>query len=122
VRRTQTWRQALALVGRLGLPMLLVAGCEGGGGSGGARDRKDGSGGADAPRITAARAIELHSDSLMAIPGVVGVYEGLSAGGETVLRVMLAQDSDSTRRRIPPRLEGYRVEVEVTGRIEPMSR
>ena len=113
-RRARTWQQALALAARLGLPMLLVAGC--GGGGGGER------GGADQPRITAARAIELHSDSLMAIPGVVGVYEGLSAGGETVLRVMLAQDADSTRRRIPPRLEGFRVEIEVTGRIEPMSR
>jgi hypothetical protein len=113
-RHTGTWQQALALAARLGLPMLLLAGCEGGGGGGGER------GGADQPRITAARAIELHSDSLMAIPGVVGVYEGLSKDGETVLRVMLAQDADSTRRRIPPRLEGYPVEIEVTGRIEPM--
>jgi hypothetical protein len=56
----------------------------------------------------------------MGIPGVVGVYEGRARGGETVIRVMLAARSDSTRRRIPRRLDGYRVEVEVSGPIVPL--
>ncbi len=91
----------------LALPILALAGCEGGGG---------------APIVTAARAIELHADSLMAIPGVVGVYEGRSGSGETVLRVLLERRSPEAERRIPRRLEGYRVELEVSGKIEPMSR
>jgi hypothetical protein len=87
---------------------LLVAAC-----------RKD-AGGA-APTLTAARVIELHADSLMAIPGVVGVYEGRSHG-KTVIRVMLAAKADSTLRKLPQTLAGYAVETEVTGKLEPMHR
>ena len=71
------------------------------------------------PSQPAVRVIEASADSLMAIPGVVGVYEGLS-GRETVIRIMLAAHSDSLVRRLPKRLGGYRVELEVTGPIEPM--
>ena len=77
---------------------------------------------APAPELTAARVIELHAASLMSLPGVVGVYEGRGHGGETVIRVMLAAKADSTLRRIPRRLGGYRVETEVSGPIEPMHR
>jgi hypothetical protein len=93
------------------LPVLAFAGCDGGGG----RERR-------APTMTAARAIELHADSLMAIPGVAGVYEGRTDQGETVLRVMLVSRSAEAERRIPRELEGYRVELEVSGKIEPMGR
>jgi hypothetical protein len=74
-----------------------------------------------AATFPAARVIERHAGSLMAIPGVVGVYEGLTRG-RTVIRVMLAAKADSTLRRIPRRLDGYPVEVEVSGPIEPMHR
>jgi len=81
-----------------------------------------GCGGSSAPPSQpAVRVIEASADSLMAIPGVVGVYEGLS-GRETVIRIMLAAHSDSLVRRLPKRLGGYRVELEVTGPIEPMRR
>ena len=90
-----------------------LAGC-------GGSDGSDGSGGSAAPPSQpAARIIEASADSLMAIPGVVGVYEGRS-GQETVIRIMLAARSDSLVRRLPKRLGDYRVELEVTGRIEPM--
>ena len=72
-------------------------------------------------RPPAAHVIETHSAELMAIPGVVGVYEGLSRG-DTVIRVMLATKADSTRRRLPKTLDGYRVETEASGPIEPMRR
>ena len=75
--------------------------------------------GGPAPAIPAARVIERHADSLMAIPGVVGVYEGQTRG-RTVIRVMLVARVDSTLRRIPRLLDGYPVEVEVGGPIEPM--
>ena len=106
-RRASGARSLRGLVALLGLPLLALAGCEGGG--------------APKPTMSAAQAIELHADSLMALPGVVGVYEGES-GGEPVLRVMMAERSEETERRIPRRLEGYRVEVEVTGRIQPMGQ
>jgi hypothetical protein len=92
--------------------VLALAGC---GGSGDGRAN-------GTPSLTAAQAIALHSDSLLAVPGVVGLYEGRSSAGETVIRIMLAKRSAETERRLPRRLEGYRVEVEVSGPIEPMAR
>ena len=59
-----------------------------------------------------------HSDSLMALPGVVGTAIGL-CDGERCIKVFLADSSPDTKRRIPARLEGYRVLAEVTGTIRP---
>jgi len=59
-----------------------------------------------------------HTDSLMALPGVVGTAIGL-CGGERCIKVFLADSSPDTKRRIPARLEGYRVLAEVTGTITP---
>lgn len=57
-----------------------------------------------------------HSDSLMAVPGVVGTAIG-RCDGAPCIRVFLATASDAARRRIPAQLEGYPVRVEVTGEI-----
>jgi len=59
-----------------------------------------------------------HTDSLMAIPGVVGTAVGL-CDGERCIKVLLADSNPETKRKIPGRLEGYRVVVEVTGTIRP---
>jgi len=59
-----------------------------------------------------------HTDSLMAIPGVVGTAIA-ACDGERCIKVLLADSNPDTRRRIPARLEGYRVVVEVTGTIRP---
>ena len=59
-----------------------------------------------------------HSDSLMALPGVVGTAIGL-CDAERCIKVLVADPSAETRGRIPRRLEGYRVVVEVTGIIRP---
>ena len=62
-----------------------------------------------------------HVKELMAIPGVVGVYVGLSAEQKMpCLRVMLARKDTNLERRIPTQLEGYQVITEVTGEIKPM--
>jgi hypothetical protein len=58
-----------------------------------------------------------HTDSLMAIPGVVGTAIGLCDGARCI-KVLVA-DSTAAAGRIPTRLEGYRVVVEVTGTIRP---
>ena len=72
--------------------------------------------------IVAARSIDevlaAHNDSLMALPGVVGTAIGLCEG-ERCIKVMVADSNVATKSRIPPRLEGYRVVVEVTGTIRP---
>jgi hypothetical protein len=64
--------------------------------------------------------IARHATELMGVPGVVGVYEG-ETGGKPVLRVMVLSRADSTVKRIPTTLEGYDVEIEVSGPIKPMN-
>ena len=59
-----------------------------------------------------------HTDSLMKLPGVVGTAVGL-CDGERCIKVLLADSNPETKRKIPARLEGYRVTVEVTGTIKP---
>lgn len=59
-----------------------------------------------------------HTDSLMAIPGVVGTAIG-RCDEAPCIRVFLAKPSAAARRRIPEALEGYAVKVEVTGPIRP---
>ncbi len=63
-------------------------------------------------------ALAAHTDSLMALPGVVGTAIA-SCDGERCIKVLLADSNPDTKRRIPARLEGYRVVVEVTGTIRP---
>src|SRR5207302_1987617 len=59
-----------------------------------------------------------HTDSLMALPGVVGTAIGL-CDGVPCIRVFLADSSAAARGRIPAQLDGYSVKVEVTGPIGP---
>jgi len=62
-----------------------------------------------------------HTPELMAIPGVVGTAQGLENGRPCIL-VFLAQDSDELRQKIPARIEGYPVKLQVTGEITPLRR
>jgi len=60
-----------------------------------------------------------HTDSLMALPGVVGTAIGLCEG-ERCIKVLVADSGVLSKARIPDRLEGYRVVTEVTGSIRPL--
>jgi len=65
--------------------------------------------------------LRAHDKELLAVPGVVGVYVGVLADGKTAcLKVMLARKSSETERALPKTLEGYPVEIEVTGEIKPL--
>jgi len=57
-----------------------------------------------------------HRESLMAVPGVVGIAIGRS-GDALCIRVMVAQRNAELDRRLPRELEGYAVEVQETGPI-----
>ncbi len=104
-------------IGRMIAPVLVagaMAACSGsqrGAGQGGGREA-----------TVAARSIDevlaAHTDSLLALPGVVGTAIAL-CDGERCIKVFLADSNPDTKGRIPPRLEGYRVIVEVTGTIRP---
>ena len=59
-----------------------------------------------------------HTDSLMAIPGVVGVGEGEKDGRPTVY-VMVERRTAELDAALPDSLDGYEVVVKETGLIEP---
>jgi len=55
-----------------------------------------------------------HTDSLLALPGVVGTAIG-RCGDAPCIRVFVMDSSDTIRRAIPDSLGGYAVQVEVSG-------
>ena len=59
-----------------------------------------------------------HSDSLMAVPGVLGTAVGRCSGAPCI-RVLVGRVNDEIRRRMPRTLEGYPVHIDVTGTIVP---
>ena len=73
---------------------------------------------ATVPARSIDQVLAAHTDSLLALPGVTGTAIGLS-DGERCIKVFLADSNPDTKARIPSRLEGYRVVVEVTGTIRP---
>jgi len=95
------------------LTLVLVAGALACSGS------QRGGGGGTVTARSIDEVLAAHTDSLMALPGVVGTAIGL-CDGERCIKVLLADSNPGTRRRIPDRLEGYRVLVEVTGTIKPL--
>jgi hypothetical protein len=60
---------------------------------------------------------EAHTSALMKNPDVVGTAVGLDAEGEPVVQVFVESAEDV--RGIPRNLEGFDVDVKVTGRIVP---
>lgn len=103
------------MTGRLIAPALLagaIMACSGA--QSGARQGR----GADVTARSIEDVLAAHTDSLLALPGVVGTAIAL-CDGERCIKVMLADSNPGTRARIPPRLEGYRVVVDVTGPIRP---
>src|SRR5207249_11190045 len=69
-----------------------------------------------APMRPIAEVFAAHSDSLMRLPGVVGVGIG-RCGDAPCIKVIAAYSSPELTARLPKRLEGYAVELQVTGPI-----
>ena len=61
--------------------------------------------------------LQRHTDSLMTIPGVVGVGQGQKNGAPSVY-IMVTQLTDSLQRALPDSIEGYAVEVVESGKIK----
>ena len=61
-----------------------------------------------------AEVLAAHQDSLLALPGVVGVGVGECQGAPCLI-VMAAKRSSELERRLPKTLEGYPVQLRVTG-------
>lgn len=63
--------------------------------------------------------LETHKDSLMAVNGVEGVGQG-SCDGAPCIRIYAAKETPEVKD-LPDSLEGYAVDVEVTGTFGPRS-
>ncbi len=64
--------------------------------------------------------IKQYSDSLMSVPGVVGLYHGLDDSGHTCLKVMVKEKTPELERQLPKQIDGYPVIIEETGEIRPL--
>lgn len=73
------------------------------------------------PARTVEDALREYTDALMAIPGVVGVAQGL-LGGRACIRVFVVTDTAELRQRIPSALYGYPVVVESSGEIRALPK
>ena len=62
--------------------------------------------------------LRAHTDSLMSVPGVVGLAEGL-CNGKPCVKVFVARKTPDLLKAIPASLEGYPVAVEETGEFRP---
>lgn len=62
-----------------------------------------------------------HTDALMAIDGVVGVAQGLCDGKECV-KVYVVEMTSDLQKKIPAKLDGYPVDIEVTGEFKALPR
>jgi hypothetical protein len=60
--------------------------------------------------------LKRNTDSLMAIPGVVGVGQGEQNGAPTVY-IMVTTLTDSLRAALPDSIDGYAVVIKQTGEI-----
>ncbi len=60
---------------------------------------------------------EQYESQLMSIPGVVGVGIG-ECEGQPCLKVLVEEESPELERQIPKQLEGFKVDIEVTGALK----
>lgn len=68
------------------------------------------------PEKTIESVLEEHTDTLMAIPGVVGTAQS-ECQDAPCIKVYVTELTAELRGRIPPTIEGYPVSVQETGRI-----
>ena len=60
-----------------------------------------------------------HTDSLMALPGVIGTAEG-EQDGKPCIVVMVAELINESKVQIPAELGGYPVDIRVTGEFKAL--
>ena len=61
-----------------------------------------------------------HTNALMSVPGVVGVFQGETDEGKPCIGVMVVKRTPEIESKVPDHLEGYPVEIQVTGEIRPL--
>lgn len=72
------------------------------------------------PELSIEEVLDAYTDSLMAIPGVVGVGQG-QCDGAPCIRVLAAEMTSEIEENVPDTLKGYPVDIEVTGPVRKRS-
>ncbi len=68
-------------------------------------------------KMTVAEVLQKYTQKWMEIPGVTGTGEGKS-GGKPCVMVLIEHKSDLIKKKIPKTIDGYKVILEETGKIE----
>lgn len=92
--------------------IILITGC--------GRAKTQNAGGqtvTDAPKTIEA-VLAAHNDSLMAVPGVLATAIG-RCNGAPCIKILVSRVTDDVQRRVPRQLEGFPVQVDVSGPIVP---
>ena len=64
--------------------------------------------------------MEAHVEELMAIPGVTGVAVGETEDRTPCILVLVMEETEDIKEKIPDQLEGHPVRLMVSGEIKPM--
>jgi hypothetical protein len=62
-----------------------------------------------------------HTDELMALPGVVGTAQSL-CDDKPCIKVYVDELTPELKGKIPKKIEGYAVDIEVTGEIRALPK
>ncbi len=65
--------------------------------------------------------LQEHTDSLMALPGVVGTAQGLCAD-KPCIQVFVVEATEELLKQIPEDIEGYAVDVQQTGEFKALDQ
>ena len=66
--------------------------------------------------------LNAQAPALMKIKGVVGVFVGLKNDSIPCIRVMIERNDPALIKNLPAKLEGFPIEIEVSGPIVPMKK
>ena len=69
------------------------------------------------PRRKIKEVLKRHTDELMAVPGVVGIAEGLSQG-KPCIKVFVVDRNSELLRRIPETIDGFLIQIEESGEFK----
>ena len=71
------------------------------------------------PEKTIQQVLADHADSLMALPGIVGVAQG-ECSGQPCIRIFASKKTEELLKLIPAVIEGYQVAVDETGEFKAL--
>ena len=119
--RREPWRSMKGRMRVLSTLLLVLVGSACACASNQGEDRGDSVESEEVPERTIATIQEVqeaHTPEWMQLPGVVGTGIG-RCEGEPCIRIFLSRPSPETEAAIGDRVEGHRIEFEVTGRFTP---